>query len=96
MSLKFQNGLAKLPLRRFTDEELLTLPQIHMTKNRPWDPTTYDNDSDSVPPLLPSTHAQAMELDCYNGDTRWQDAESRELAHLARLNPTIFEQFDIN
>ena len=81
MSLKFQNGLAKLPLRRFTDEELLTLPQIHMTKNRPWDPTTYDNDSDSVPPLvLPSNHTEAMELDCYNGDTRWQDAESRELA----------------
>ena len=41
--LAFTNGHAQLPIRPFTDDEWSTLPHIHMTRNEPWDPSTYDS-----------------------------------------------------
>jgi hypothetical protein len=32
--------------------------------------------------LVPQTHAQAMELDKQNNNTRWQAAETTEMGHL--------------
>jgi hypothetical protein len=33
--------------------------------------------------LVPRTHAQAIELDRNNGNTKWQDSEKTEKAQLA-------------
>ena len=42
--LNFRNGLPKLKIRPYTDQELATLPQVIMTDDIEWNPTILDND----------------------------------------------------
>ena len=39
--------------------------------------------------LVPRTHAQALELDKKNGNTKWQDAEATEMEQLLEYNTFI-------
>jgi hypothetical protein len=39
--------------------------------------------------LVPRNHAQAMELDRANGNTKWQDAEATEMGQLLEYNTFI-------
>jgi Tfp pilus assembly major pilin PilA len=39
--------------------------------------------------LVPRNHAQAMELDRVNGNTKWQDAEATEMSQLLEYNTFI-------
>ncbi len=41
--LNFQQGLARLPLRPYTDAEWDTLPHVFMTSDIDWDPSVLDN-----------------------------------------------------
>ena len=41
--LSFVNGLARLQLRPFTDDEWNNLPHVTMTRNVPWSPHRYDS-----------------------------------------------------
>ena len=42
LPLDFVNGLPRLPLRPYTDHEFDTLPHIHLTMDKDWDPTVLD------------------------------------------------------
>jgi hypothetical protein len=44
--LHFKNGLAYLPCRKPTDDELGTLPHVIMTSDVDWDPCVYENNID--------------------------------------------------
>jgi hypothetical protein len=46
--LHFKNGLAYLPCRKPTDDELGTLPYVIMTSDVDWDPCVYDNIIDDI------------------------------------------------
>jgi hypothetical protein len=39
--------------------------------------------------LVPRTHAQAVEIDQRNGNTKWQDAEATEMSQLMEYNTFI-------
>ena len=46
--LAFKNGLAYLSCRIPTENEIATLPHVVMTADIDWDPSTYDNEFESV------------------------------------------------
>ena len=39
--------------------------------------------------MVPRTHAQVLELDKKNGNTKWQDAEATEMSQLLEYNTFI-------
>ena len=41
--LDIKNGLAYLKMEKFTDEEWKTLPHVHLTATKPWNPKVLDN-----------------------------------------------------
>ena len=42
------NGLQYLPLRPYTDHELLMFPHVLMTSDDSWDPSLYDDDPNMI------------------------------------------------
>ena len=55
--LEFHDGLTRLPLRPFTDEELVSFPHIIMTRDAHWSPRTYDPLDQIYPfPIEPRLH----------------------------------------
>ena len=46
--LSFQNGLAYLPLRPPSDNELLDLHHVVLCSDKPWDPAAFDQDNSDV------------------------------------------------
>jgi hypothetical protein len=39
-----QAGLARLPIRRYTDTEWVSLPHVFLTAEEEWDPTVMDHE----------------------------------------------------
>jgi hypothetical protein len=59
MPLSIQNGLTRLKIRPYTDQEFETLPHVKMTSELEWDPSVLDHEFKEDeqwgdPPTIPS------------------------------------------
>jgi len=62
--LKMVGGLAYMPMRPPTDEELDQLPHVTMTCDKPWDPSRYDDDNSETESVCPGeSEDMAEDLD---------------------------------
>jgi hypothetical protein len=76
--LTVKDGLARLAIRPFTDQEYETLPHVFLTAEDTWDASTLDHELD--PGERYCTHAVCF--DERNGHQMWQDAIALELKKL--------------
>jgi hypothetical protein len=101
--LVFDEGIARLPIRRFTMEEFSTLPHVIMTSTEVWDPTTLDynpftdpdrdyRDPITITPDWPFEDAimQDDQSDSDGSDT-FRDELSEFLSHKNRYSDPVYD-----
>ena len=71
LPLAFHDGLARLPLRPYTDEEFSRMPHINMTLDAPWSPLAYDQPARSQPPL-PVSRIQQIHITTGTSSAAWR------------------------
>ncbi|MEO1603375.1 MAG: hypothetical protein AAFU49_23535, partial [Pseudomonadota bacterium] len=99
LPLSFQNGLAYLPLRPPSDDELLDLHHVVLCSDEPWDPAAFDQDNSDVDAYMNRDDVTVPDDNIY-GDLRFDRYGNYRGQYnhetVAINNEVFFDTLDIN
>ena len=100
--LDVEAGLPHIPIRRYTDKEFETLPHVHLTENKPWDPSILDRKLSDDPKWYKKHAKDASILDDPSnpfdekGELKWGDPERETMEGHNPLAIKSTEVFSVN